>query len=279
MKQRFECPCCGNLTLSTQPPGTYELCPVCYWEDDGVQFADPEYAGGANRESLNQARTNFREFGASSQTALSHVRPPLHEELPRASAMTATKAEAIALARKMLAGEVDLIEGCRMLVPLLRSTGIGEDPNALVIVGVESETDGFPMGAERAHWDPTALAAKDRERDEYLNRARPELLSACQAIIGRRAMTYLRVGWRHQRSNEPVVLYSELDENRFEVRKVEIFRDGHCGYASPAGASGGTKLGIVAVPELSDIARDPQFDPQEITPEEFEDAWARRKVR
>ncbi len=56
MAQRYACPCCGYLTLQSQPPGSFELCPVCDWEDDSVQFADPDYEGGANRESLNVAR-------------------------------------------------------------------------------------------------------------------------------------------------------------------------------------------------------------------------------
>jgi hypothetical protein len=90
-------------------------------------------------------------------------------------------------------------------------------------------------------------------------------------------MKYLRVGWKHQHPDEPVILYSELDDNRFEVRKIEVFRNGRHGYASAEGASGGTKLGVIAVPELGDIAKDSQFEPVEITREEFEAAWARRE--
>lgn len=82
MEQRYPCPCCGFLTLLQPPPGSYTLCPVCYWEDDSVQFADPDYEGGANSESLNQARANFRKLGASSPSAVSCVRPPRPEELP-----------------------------------------------------------------------------------------------------------------------------------------------------------------------------------------------------
>jgi len=48
------CPCCGNCTLSEA--GAYEVCPVCLWEDDPVQLSDPDYIGGANQCSLNQAR-------------------------------------------------------------------------------------------------------------------------------------------------------------------------------------------------------------------------------
>lgn len=46
---RLPCPCCGNLTFDADDvfPGSFEICPVCYWEDDDVQFLDPEYRGGA----------------------------------------------------------------------------------------------------------------------------------------------------------------------------------------------------------------------------------------
>jgi Cysteine-rich CPCC len=57
---RYDCPCCDRPTLSEPPPGTYEICDVCGWEDDSVQFGDPDYEGGANRESLRQARAAFR---------------------------------------------------------------------------------------------------------------------------------------------------------------------------------------------------------------------------
>lgn len=57
--KKYRCPCCGNFTLSEQPPGTYEICPICGWEDDEVQFYDMDYAGGANELSLNQAKQRF----------------------------------------------------------------------------------------------------------------------------------------------------------------------------------------------------------------------------
>lgn len=53
------CPCCGSKTLSEA--GAYEICDVCDWEDDPVQSADPDYAGGANKLSLNEARKAWRK--------------------------------------------------------------------------------------------------------------------------------------------------------------------------------------------------------------------------
>ena len=80
---RNPCACCGSLTCYEEAgSGTYNICPVCFWEDDSVQFPRPDYAGGANRPSLNQARANFKEFGAKDRHALPHVRPPKAEEKP-----------------------------------------------------------------------------------------------------------------------------------------------------------------------------------------------------
>jgi hypothetical protein len=78
----YPCPCCGNLTLANQPPGTFEVCPVCFWEDDDVQYRDPRFQGGANKVSLFEARANYAAIGASSPEFVDEVRAPRPEELP-----------------------------------------------------------------------------------------------------------------------------------------------------------------------------------------------------
>ena len=89
-------------------------------------------------------------------------------------------------------------------------------------------------------------------------------------------MNYIRVKWKHSFPDEAVLLYSELDQDRWEVRKVEIFPDGHRGYASSMESFGGTEIGLVQIPSLEEIAADPQFEPVEISPVEFERVWAGR---
>jgi hypothetical protein len=89
-------------------------------------------------------------------------------------------------------------------------------------------------------------------------------------------MKYIRVKWNHQHRDEPVLLYSELDLERCEKRKVEVFQDGDCGYASISEAAGSTRLGEEPIPPLHEIASDPQFEPVEITKEEFEEVWNAR---
>ena len=89
-------------------------------------------------------------------------------------------------------------------------------------------------------------------------------------------MTYIRVRWIHEFPNDPVMLYSELDSERMETRKVELYDDGHCGYASTTECGGDTNLGELPIPDLSEIAEDSQFEPEEITQSEFEEIWKKR---
>lgn len=88
------------------------------------------------------------------------------------------------------------------------------------------------------------------------------------------SMKYLRVTWKHSFVDEPRLLYSEVDQRRFERRKVEVFPDGHMDYADADTSSGSTELGLMAIPELCEIAADPEFEPTEITKDDFERVWA-----
>jgi hypothetical protein len=87
----------------------------------------------------------------------------------------------------ILAGEVGLIEGVRHLAGighrLVRDSGA--DPDFSVLGAGESETDDLPVGEVRAHWDPTALALKDREIADYESRVRDAVLAACRSIRAR----------------------------------------------------------------------------------------------
>ena len=50
-KPLIPCPCCGQTKVTE-----YEICDVCDWENDPVQLSRPNFAGGANRLCLNEAR-------------------------------------------------------------------------------------------------------------------------------------------------------------------------------------------------------------------------------
>jgi hypothetical protein len=92
-------------------------------------------------------------------------------------------------------------------------------------------------------------------------------------------MSYIKVKWIHSFPDEPILLYSELDDKRWEARKVEVFADERMGYAGAGARLGGTKLGKEPLPSLAEIAADPQFEPVEISKAEFETVWARALSR
>lgn len=51
------CPVCGEHHFEF--PDDYDICPICGWENDGVQRDDKDYWGGANSLSVNEAKTVF----------------------------------------------------------------------------------------------------------------------------------------------------------------------------------------------------------------------------
>lgn len=77
----YRCPCCGCRTLRER--AGFEICPVCFWEDDGQDSHDAdEVRGGPNGSlSLTQAQRNFQDFGACDRKAIEHVRKPTQDEL------------------------------------------------------------------------------------------------------------------------------------------------------------------------------------------------------
>lgn len=52
-----KCPVCGKFGFPHH--GSYEVCEVCGWQDDGVQEDDPNF-GGANWETLNGYKALYK---------------------------------------------------------------------------------------------------------------------------------------------------------------------------------------------------------------------------
>lgn len=86
-------------------------------------------------------------------------------------------------------------------------------------------------------------------------------------------MTYLMCHWIHNFTDEPILLYSELSEHRYEVRKVELWADGRIGYATKDLEHGDTGLGLKPIPLTKDIADDPEFVAADIDRDAFEKVW------
>jgi hypothetical protein len=70
---QYTCPCCGYLVFD-EAPGSYQICPICFWEDDPVQVIDPWFPGGANKPSLAEAQETYARIGAMDPRFTNDVR-------------------------------------------------------------------------------------------------------------------------------------------------------------------------------------------------------------
>jgi hypothetical protein len=67
------CPACGFMVFGTSY-GSYDICPLCDWEDDGVQLANPTSAGGANKGSLVEAQSLALKKFPSARNEVRHFK-------------------------------------------------------------------------------------------------------------------------------------------------------------------------------------------------------------
>lgn len=122
----------------------------------------------------------------------------------------------------------------------------------------------------------------------YLSRACAILLVFAEiAMLGRSAfdpkrtcsglggsVIYIDVIWHHNDPAYPVRLVSELDESRWECRKLEFYRDGRVGAASKTGATLDTALGLEPVPSIVEINQDREFTAKSMDPSAFHALWS-----
>jgi hypothetical protein len=80
-QQSYRCPCCHYRTLHER--GGFEICPVCYWEDDGQDDvgADTVRGGPNGSLSLTLAGENYSKYGVYDPKYIEHVRPPRSPEM------------------------------------------------------------------------------------------------------------------------------------------------------------------------------------------------------
>lgn len=190
--RRYQCNCCGFQTLTAS--NDYEVCPVCFWEDDPVQNEDPQYTGGANSLALEQARHNYIEIGASQREFLNKVRPPTPEEMliPRVLVRLDKEAQAqvyrqakihiLAILRGMLSGHTNVVDGCNCVTAMAFQVGSPWEEKLRIFEGIASECDQFPRRSVRHEWEPHALARKDLEMAQYADIIRKTVLSACHEL-------------------------------------------------------------------------------------------------
>jgi hypothetical protein len=90
-------------------------------------------------------------------------------------------------------------------------------------------------------------------------------------------MRYLYIKWVHKNPGDPVHLYSEIGDDGYELRRIELWANGRKGYADANEEAGGTALSVMPVPSLKEIAAQPEYQPKQIDAEEFHKLWLKRR--
>ena len=91
--------------------------------------------------------------------------------------------ELVKTATRVIAGQVDLVSGCRELSKLLRSVCPVNSSMFNAIISFESETDDYPLGEVRSTYERTYIENLDKELLNYSNRMRSNILNDCQRIV------------------------------------------------------------------------------------------------
>lgn len=61
---------------------TYEICEICFWEDDGQdESSQDECLSGPNKVSLKEVRFNFIVHGAAEKKDLKYSRSARHDDI------------------------------------------------------------------------------------------------------------------------------------------------------------------------------------------------------
>lgn len=94
--------------------------------------------------------------------------------------------KAVGIAADVLDGKIDILNGCSLLTRQLHAAGLDRDPDFLIFVGVESESDHLPYRTgDRRNWNAEALILKDKEIADLTAGYSEEVRSACRQLVER----------------------------------------------------------------------------------------------
>lgn len=72
------CFVCGHITLGERCD--WEICPVCFWEDDVLVSSQDESSSANSGMKVSEAQANYILYRACDESSKEHVRPPKENE-------------------------------------------------------------------------------------------------------------------------------------------------------------------------------------------------------
>lgn len=93
--------------------------------------------------------------------------------------------EAASIARLMLSGKMDYLEGSQRLSTISSHIEIDDDEDFKVFELIDSETDALPIGRCRENWNPQRLIELQPEYERSVEWAKKLSLKNCESIVER----------------------------------------------------------------------------------------------
>ena len=104
-----------------------------------------------------------------------------HEEY-----VTTQRRRVAELARQILAGEIDVLDGACKVAALRHEVEVDDwDQDFMAFVVVSSETDDLPIGVEALNWSNEALVCKEPELKHAREWANETVRAACASLVAR----------------------------------------------------------------------------------------------
>lgn len=93
--------------------------------------------------------------------------------------------EIVDVSRRILDGTMGTVEGARSLVTLRLRLKAEDDPDFLVFVAIDYQSDHFPLGDVRRRWSSVALALQDACRNRFEEGCKQDAKTACHNLISK----------------------------------------------------------------------------------------------
>ena len=108
------------------------------------------------------------------------------EKMSHAEYIEQVRQEAGTVAAAAIAGELDVLDACWFLGPLLAQAELSaRDPDAIAIGEICSELDGLPVGNTRELWSLEARERLAPQLESLKNWASPLAMPAIQSVAAR----------------------------------------------------------------------------------------------
>ncbi|MFE3442186.1 DUF6881 domain-containing protein [Nocardia sp. NPDC059180] len=130
--------------------------------------------------------------------------------------------------------------------------------------------DGHLASSDHDHQSVTSTVASS---SDAITEPRPTTSAVSDITSQDEEFRYIRIDRSDDSTTGPVTIFSEIDEDGYENRRVEVFRDGSSDFAGGLMEGETTILNDEPIPTVSEISQRPGVTAIEITLEDFQRAW------